>query len=139
MDRGNKKALLQIAYYGTTILAIVVSIVFMIAMGMNEVALYQKIVYYIWAIVLILTLVVDVIATMKHDFKFLTGLVIAGLAFLCLVMGIIVYASFSVEWTIPFFALGRFFTLVGFSVVLTILAIVAFCTGEKLINHEENK
>ncbi|MBR2468387.1 MAG: hypothetical protein IKB42_05050 [Clostridia bacterium] len=139
MDRENKKTLLQIAYYGTSILTIALSIVFMIAMGMHEVAVYQKIVYYIWSIILILTIILDIVASIKHDFKFLTGLVIAALAFLCLVMGIIVYASFSVEWMVPFFAMGRFFTLVGFSTVLTILGIVVFCTGEKLINHNENK
>lgn len=133
METDNKKALLNIAYYGTIVITIALAIVFMISMTMRDVALYQQIVYYIWSIILILTIIFDIFAVTKNDFKFLIGLIIVGLAFLCLVMGIIVYASMSVDWLIPYFAMGRFAIVIGFSVILTILAIVIFCTGEHLI------
>lgn len=134
METNNKKTLLNIAYYGTISITIALSIIFMITMTMQNVALYQQIVYYIWAILAIATIVFDIVAVTKNDFKFLIGLIIVGLTFLCLVMSIIVYVSMSVDWLIPYFALGRFATVIGFSVILTILTIVIYCIGEHLIN-----
>ncbi len=134
MEAENKKFLLNLAYYGTIVLTIMLGIAFLIFMPMREVAVYQRVVYYIWTILLILTIIFDIIAVSKNDFKYLIGLIIAGLAFLCIVVGFIVYVSLSVDWLIPYYAMGRFALLVGFSAVLTIMTIVIFCVGEKLID-----
>lgn len=134
MEVGYKKALLNIAYYSMITLAIAFSILFMIAMPLRGVAMYQQIVYYIWAILLIATLVLDIVASSINNLKFIVGLIIAGLVFLCLVMGIIVYAGMSVNGVIPYFAGERFALVIAFSVALSILSIVIFCVGQRLID-----
>ncbi len=133
MEADNKKALLNIAYYGTIVITIALAIIFMISMSERDVAMYQQVVYYIWAILLILTIIFDIVASKKHNFKFLIGLIVVGLTFLCIVTGIIVYASMSVDWLVPYFAMGRFAIVIGFSVVLTIMLIVIYSVGEKII------
>ncbi len=133
MDASNKKILLTIAYWSMAVLTIVFSILFLIAMPNMQVAMYQRVVYYIWTILLMLTIIADVAATKMKNYKFIVALVIGALAFLCLLVGTIVYAGMSIDWMVPFYALGRFFTVVGFSVVLTIMAIVTSVVGETMI------
>lgn len=138
MEVNQKKGLLTIAYYSTAILTIVLSILFMIAMGNKEVAMWQRVIYYIWSIILILVILCDMMASCKNQHKFVVGLAITGLAFLCLIVGIIVYATTNTNGVIPFTSAYPFAIVIGFSVALTILAIVTFCTGEKLgsLKHE---
>lgn len=133
METSEKKTLLNVAYYAGATLVIVFSILFMITMRLRNVAMYQQVVYYIWACVLILTICFDIVATNTNQMKFIVGLIVAGLTFLCLVMGVIVYAGMSVDGLIPFFAGERFAIVIAFSVLLSILSIVVFCVGEKLI------
>ena len=50
-----------------------------------------------------------------------------------LLVGIIVYAGMSIGWAIPYYAFGRFLTVVGFSVILIIMTIVTSVVGETMI------
>ena len=139
METSNKKILLNIAYYSLIVLTVAFSVIFMLIMPVMEIAMYQRVVYTLWAILLILTVIFDVVATCGVDsFKYLVGLIIAGLAFLCLLVGVIIYAGISVGGLIPYYALTRYFVLSGFSVGLTIMIIVLFCTGEKLMSFKTN-
>ncbi|MBQ2864148.1 MAG: hypothetical protein IJE91_01635 [Clostridia bacterium] len=133
MDASNKKILLNIAYWSMAVLTIVLGILFLIAMPIRQVAMYQRVVYYIWTILLILTMLCDIVATKMQNYKYIVALVIGALAFLCLLVGIIVYAGMNIDLMIPYYALGRFLTVIGFSVVLTIMAIVTSVIGESII------
>ncbi len=138
MDASNKKMLINIAYVGTVLLTIAFSVLFMVAMTLKGVATYQQVIYYIWAILLILTMVLDVMANKSGNLKYIVGLIISGLAFLCLVVGIIVFAGMSVNGSIPYFAGEKFAIVIAFSVALTILSIVAFCVGQKMIEIKQS-
>lgn len=133
MDTNGKRILLNIAYFATEMLTMIFCVLFMITMTMRGVATYQQVVYYIWSILLILTIVLDIIALKIHSLKFIVGLIIAGIALLCLVMGVIVYAGMNTGGVIPYFAGERFAIVIAFSVSLTILSIVVFCIGQHLI------
>ncbi len=138
MDASNKKMLINIAYVGTILLTIAFSVLFMVAMTLKGVATYQQVIYYIWAILLILTMVLDVMANKSGNLKYIVGLIISGLAFLCLVVGIIVFAGMNVNGSIPYFAGEKFAIVIAFSVALTILSIVAFCVGQKMIEIKQS-
>lgn len=138
MDASNKKMLINIAYVGTVLLTIAFSVLFMVAMTLKGVATYQQVIYYIWTILLILTMVLDVMANKSGNLKYIVGLIISGLAFLCLVVGIIVFAGMSVNGSIPYFAGEKFAIVIAFSVALTILSIVAFCVGQKMIEIKQS-
>ena len=133
MDVSNKKTLLIIAYWSMVVLTIAFSVLFLVVMPYMQVAMYQRVVYYIWTILLMLTILSDVVATKLKNYKFIVALVIGGLAFLCLLVGIIVYAGMSIGWAIPYYAFGRFLTVVGFSVILIIMTIVTSVVGEAMI------
>ena len=133
MDASNKKILLNIAYWSMVVLTIAFSVLFLVVMPYMQVAMYQRVVYYIWTILLMLTILSDVVATKLKNYKFIVALVIGGLAFLCLLVGIIVYAGMSIGWAIPYYAFGRFLTVVGFSVILMIMTIVTSVVGETMI------
>ncbi len=139
METSDKKILLTITYYATIILAFASSILFMVSMTMRGVVMYQQIVYYIWAILLIATLIFDIIATNTNSLKFIVGLIVISLAFLCVVMGIIVFAGMSVAGAIPYYAIGRFSLVIGYSIVSTILTIIAYCVGLKLTKVNRDK
>jgi hypothetical protein len=133
MDVSNKKTLLIIAYWSMVVLTIAFSVLFLVVMPYMQVAMYQRVVYYIWTILLMKTVLSDVVATKIKNYKFIVALVIGGLAFLCLLVGVIVYAGMSIGWEIPYYAFGRFLTVVGFSVILTIMTIVTSVIGETMI------
>ena len=133
MDVSNKKTLLIIAYWSMVVLTIAFSVLFLVVMPYMQVAMYQRVVYYIWTILLMITVLSDVVATKIKNYKFIVALVIGGLAFLCLLVGVIVYAGMSIGWAIPYYAFGRFLTVVGFSVILTIMTIVTSVIGETMI------
>lgn len=133
MDASNKKILLNITYWSMVVLTIAFSVLFLVVMPYMQVAMYQRVVYYIWTILLMLTILSDVVATKLKNYKFIVALVIGGLAFLCLLVGIIVYAGMSIGWAIPYYAFGRFLTVVGFSVILIIMTIVTSVVGETMI------
>ena len=84
MDASNKKILLNIAYWSMVVLTIAFSVLFLVVMPYMQVAMYQRVVYYIWTILLMLTILSDVVATKLKNYKFIVALVIGGLAFLCL-------------------------------------------------------
>ena len=138
MDTNGKRILLNIAYFATEMLVMIFCVLFMITMTMRGVATYQQVVYYIWSILLILTIVLDIIALKIHSLKFIVGLIIASIALLCLVMGVIVYAGMNTGGVIPYFAGERFAIVIAFSVALTILSIVVFCIGQHLIEQKNS-
>ena len=50
MDVSNKKTLLIIAYWSMVVLTIAFSVLFLVVMPYMQVAMYQRVVYYIWTI-----------------------------------------------------------------------------------------
>ena len=139
MGKSEKKTLLYVAYYASVTLTIAFSVLFMVAMSLSNVAIYQQVVYYVWAIVLILTICFDIFATNINQLKFISGLIVAGLNFLCLVMGIIVYGGMSIDGMIPYYAGQRFAIVILFSTILSIMSIVVFCVGERLAEERIEK
>ena len=139
MEVTYKKALYNIGYYALCSIVILLSVAFMVAMSLTKVPMYQQVVYYIWSFLLILTVVLDIVATNNSAMKFISGLIFYSLAFLSIVMGIIVYALFSVNGLIPAANSVLFAIVIGFSVALSILAIILFWQGERLIELKQER
>lgn len=138
MEASYKKILLNIAYYSLAVLTIAVTIWFMFIMRAMGIIEYQRVVYTIWAILVIPVVAFEIIATCRiYSLKYLVGLIVAAMTFLCLLVGIIVYAGMSIDGLVPFYALTRFYAVVGFSVGLTIMQITLFCAGNNLIKLKE--
>lgn len=139
MEVTYKKALYNIGYYALSAIIILLSIAFMVAMRLTGVAMYQQVVYFIWSILLILTVILDIVATNNSAMKFISGLIFYGLVFLCIVMGIIVYALMCVNGLIPLANSVLFSIVIGFSVALSIASIILFWQGERLIELKQQR
>ena len=139
MEISLKKALYNIGYYCLCAIIIAFSIMFMVAMTRTGVAMYQQIVYYIWAILLILNVIFDIIATNNSAMKFISGLIFYALVFLCIVMWIIVYAGMSTNGLILIDNSTLFSIVIGFSVALSIASIILFWQGERLIEIKQER
>lgn len=139
MEHSLKKTLYNIGYYCLCAIVIAFSIMFMIAMTRTGVARYQQIVYYIWAVLLILNVLFDIFATMHPAFKFISGLIFYALVFLCIVMGIIVYAGMSTNGLILIDNSTLFSIVIGFSVALSIASVILYWQGEHLIEIKQER
>ena len=140
METTYKKILLNIAYYSLAVLTVAVSVWFMFIMRAMGIIEYQRVVYTIWAILIIPVVAFEIVATCRiYSLKYLVGLIVAAVTFLCLLVGIIVYAGMSIDGLVPYYALTRFYAVVGFSVGITIMLITLFCVGDNLLKLKDER
>lgn len=139
MENSLKRTIYNIGYYCLCALIIAFSILFMVAMTRTRVAVYQQVVYYIWSILLILNVAFDIIANFNPALKFISGLTFYSLTFLCLVMGVIVYAAASTNGIILFDNSTLFSIVIGFSVTLSVASIILFWQGERIVESKQRK
>lgn len=138
MEVSLKKSMYNIGYYTLASIIILLSVGFMVAISLVGAPLYQQIVYYIWSILLICAVIFDVIATNCSSMKFITGLIIYSIVLLSIVMGIIVYAEMSVNGLIP--AGSDIFAIaIGFSMALSVLSVIFYWQGEKLVELKQER
>lgn len=133
MDVSLKKGLYYIGYYALAIIVVLVSVAFMVAMTLNSVPIYQQVVYYVWSIILIFTVMFDVYATKIGNLKYISGLAFYGLTFLCIAMGIIVYAANSFNGVAMLINSPLFSIAIGFSACLSVLSIIMFWQGQNIV------
>lgn len=137
MELSAKKVINNLFYYTIALFVVLFSVLFMVSMAGKALAMYQMVVYYIWASLAIVVVIADLIATMMHKYKFIIGLAVYGLMVLCVVVGIIVFAGLSVGGIVPAGALDIFNTLIIYSVALTIGLLVVYHLGLKNILLDE--
>ncbi len=137
MEISAKKVITNLFYYTTALLVLLFSVLFMVSMAGKGLAVYQSVVYYIWAALAIVVVLADVIATVMGRHKFIVGLCVYGLMILCVIAGFIMFAALSVGGLVPAGALDLFNTLILFSGFITIGLIVTYILGLRSIQLEE--
>ena len=137
MELKEKKILQSILYYFSIALTIIASVFFMITLAARGTMMYARVVYYIWTAVLIVTLLFDIMCTMMHRFKFITGIVLFVLAILSIVMGIIIYFDLSAGAMLVATNIGLFNRLAVYSFVLIGMSVFTFIAGEFLTQSYE--
>ena len=137
MENNQKRSLLTMAYYSLIGVSIIFSILFILRTSFSTLPIYIQIIYYIWSVALIVSLIFDVYCTMKHRMKYYSGLAFFVLSLLCVVMAIIVFfvqgISVEVIRTIEI----TYFINIALSITPVTLAIYAFLFGEKIINFHD--
>ena len=91
MSVNNKRWLSNIVYYTLAILALLASAFFVYCLSVNAIALWAKIVYFVWAGLVIGVIIFDVICTTTGESKQIAGLIIYILSLLALAMACILY------------------------------------------------
>jgi hypothetical protein len=126
-------------YYTLIGAMVAFEIFFMITLAGASLAMWERVVYYILAGALVGVVVYDIICTMMHRQKYIAGFVLYVITIIVVVMSLIVFALNSADGRLLLEISERFFRLILFSYIINTLAVLIYCTGEKLINTVQNR
>jgi hypothetical protein len=139
MDAHLKKTLQTIVYY-TLIAAMVAFVVFFfVSLGSASMAAWERTCYYILIALLVAVVIYDIICTCRHSQKYVAGFILYIVTILVVVLSLIIMALNSANGRLLIDISERFFRLIFFSYVINALAVLIYCTGEKLIVTATNR
>lgn len=131
-----KKLLLIITYYTLIGLAIIMAGGFVLALAFRAYPFWAKIIYYIWAGVVIATIIFDIVCTATNRMKFISGMIIYVLSLSAIAMSVIIYLVNTTRTGLGT-DLGPVFNLVtALSYATTLFMIAEYIVGEFLIDSD---
>jgi len=139
MNARLKTILLKTVYY--TLIAVMVAMVvfFLITLSGSSMAEWERICYYVIAIALLLVVVYDIICTGRRSQKYIAGFILYGITLAVVILSLIIMAINSANGRLLIDISERFWRLIFYSYLINVLAIVIYCTGEKLITNITNR
>ena len=139
MDSHKKKVLLNTIYY-TLIGAMIAFVVFfMISLANASMANWERVVFYILSILLVLAVIYDIICTCMHTDKHIVSWIIYGITIAVIVFSLVVMALNSANGRLILDISERFFRIILFMYLINVFAIIINCVGEKLIVNISNR
>ena len=139
MDANLKKVLLIVVYYSLIAVMVAFEVFFMITLASANMAVWEKICYFILAGLLVAVIVYDIICTCLHTQKYISGFILFGITLAVVAISLIVMALNSANGRLLIDISERFFRIILFSYLINAFAVLIFCTGEKLIVNETNR
>lgn len=140
MSVGNKKTLSTVVYYTLAVLALCFAGFFVYALIIRDVAMWAKVVYFIWSALVIGAVIFDIICTSNGEGKTLVGLVVYVLSLLAVIMAAILYFTNSGMQGLATSFFNLFISVSIISLITTGFLIATWCVGERLVEHTtENK
>ena len=139
MDANLKRVLLNMTYYTLIGVMVAFEIFLMITLAGASLANWERVVFYILAIALVLAVIYDVICTIMHRQKYIAGFILYVITIAMVVFTLIVFAINSDNGRLFIDISERFFRIILISYLINALAIAIYCTGEKLITTLANR
>ncbi len=139
MDANLKKVLLIVVYYSLIAVMVAFEVFFMITLASANMAVWEKVSYFILAGLLVAVIVYDIICTCLHTQKYISGFILFGITLAVVAISLIVMALNSANGRLLIDISERFFRIILFSYLINAFAVLIFCTGEKLIVTETNR
>ena len=139
MDANLKKTLLNIVYYSLIAVMVAFVIFFLISLSNASMADWEKVCYYILTILLVLVVIFDIMCTMRRSQKYIAGFVLYIITLAVIILSLIVFALNSDNGRLLIDISERFNRLILFSYLINALAVLIYCTGEKLIVTVSNR
>lgn len=139
MDANLKKVLLIVVYYSLIAVMVAFEVFFMITLASANMAVWEKVCYFILAGLLVAVIVYDIICTCLHTQKYISGFILFGITLAVVAISLIVMALNSANGRLLIDISERFFRIILFSYLINAFAVLIFCTGEKLIVNETNR
>ena len=136
MSVSNKKLLSTIVYYTLIVLSILNAGFFICALMVKDVAMWAKVIYIIWSVVVIAVAIYDVICTRARKSKFVSGLIIYVLSILAVVMACILYFINSGVDGLATDFYNIFLSVSILSLMTTGYLIASWCVGEAKVEHD---
>lgn len=135
MSVGNKKTLATVVYYTLAALAIISSGFFTYALVIRDVAMWAKVVYFIWIAAVFGVVIYDIICTRNGEGKTTAGFIIYVLSLLAIIMAVILYFMNSGVAGLATSFFNLFISISFISLMTTGYMIATWCVGESLIEH----
>ena len=135
MSVESKRKLSTICYYTLAILTFAVACLFGYALIIRRVAMWARVVYFIWLAVVLITVVFDVICTHNNRGKEITGLIIYVLSILSLIVAAVLYFSNAGINGLVDNLFNMFISVSLLSVTVTGFLIATWIVGESLVEH----
>lgn len=135
MSVKNKRILSTIVYYTLIALALINVGFFIFALVVKDVAMWAKVIYFIWSGLVIGVLIFDIICTATHEAKTISGLIVYILSVLAVVMAVILYVINAGPQGIATDYFNLFISISVISLMTTGYMIASWCVGEKLVEH----
>lgn len=136
MSVSNKKLLSTIVYYTLIVLSILNAGFFIYALMVKDVAMWAKVIYIIWSVVVIAVAIYDMICTRARKSKFVSGLIIYVLSILAVVMACILYFINSGVDGLATDFYNIFLSVSILSLMTTGYLIASWCVGEAKVEHD---
>lgn len=131
----NKKVLAIIVYYTLIALALVSSAFFVYCLVVKDVALWAKIIYYVWTGLVVGVLIFDIICTSTHEGKTVSGLIVYVLSVLAVIMACILYLLNTSRTGLATSFFNLFLSVSLISLMTTGYMIASWCVGESIVEH----
>ena len=139
MDANLKKVLLNIVYYSLIAVMVAFEIFLMITLANATMAVWERVCYYILLGALVGVVIYDIVCTCMHRQKYIAGFILYVITLAVIVISLIVMAMNSANGRLLIDISERFFRIILFSYLINALAVLIYCTGEKLIVNITNR
>lgn len=136
MSVENKKILSLIVYYTLVALALLNAGFFIYCLVIRDVALWAKIIYFVWVGLVIGAVIFDIICTATREGKVVSGLIIYVLSMLAAIMLVILYFMNSGMKGLATDFFNLFLSVSLISIMTTGYMIASWCVGESLVEHK---
>ena len=139
MGANLKKVLLNVVYYSLIAVMVAFVVFFLISLTNASMAMWERVAYYVLIIALVLVVVYDVICTCMHTQKYISGFILYGITLGVIIISLVILALNSADGRLFLDISERFFRLILMSWFINVLAILIYCTGEKLVVNITNR
>jgi len=140
MSVGNKKTLSTVVYYTLAAITLAFAGFFIYALMVRDVAVWARIIYFIWTGLVIGTVVFDVVCTSNGEGKTITGLLVYVLSVLALIVSAILYFVNTGAAGLATNFFNLFISISLLSILTSGFLIATWVVGERLVvRTRENK
>ena len=139
MSGVNKKMLSTIVYYTLCILTFVFACFFGYALIVRDVAMWAKVVYFIWIAVVIGAVIFDIMCTSNKEGKTVIGLVVYVLSILAIIMAAILYFMNTTRTGLVLDFFNLFLSVSLLSLITTGFLIATWCVGDRIVRERTRK
>ncbi len=130
-----KKILSIIVYYTLAVLTLASAGFFIYVLANRDVALWAKVIYFIWVGILIAEVIFDIICTSTREAKLISGLIVYILSILAVLMACLLYFTNSGATGLATEFFNLFLSVSLISLMTTGYLIAQWCVGEALDEH----
>ena len=131
----NKRKLATIVYYTLAVMTVVFAGFFGYALIVRNLAMWAKIIYFVWIAVVIGAVIFDIICTSNNEGKTIVGLIVYVLSILAAAMAGILYFINAGKTGLVLDFFNLFLSVSLLSLITTGFLIATWCVGEKIIEH----